>query len=55
VFNLNLWNDILLSVCHYLYRERMELYNLKERRTIPGDGNCQMYSLSDQLYGTLGT
>eukprot|EP01130_Rhizamoeba_saxonica_P005217 TRINITY_DN2090_c0_g1_i1.p1 TRINITY_DN2090_c0_g1~~TRINITY_DN2090_c0_g1_i1.p1 ORF type:complete len:504 (-),score=104.50 TRINITY_DN2090_c0_g1_i1:44-1510(-) len=34
-------------------KERMKLYGLETRRKIPGDGNCQMYSLSDQLCGSL--
>ncbi|EGC35636.1 hypothetical protein DICPUDRAFT_78671 [Dictyostelium purpureum] len=33
--------------------ERMELYQLMARREIPGDGNCQMHALSDQIYGNL--
>ncbi|EGC36182.1 hypothetical protein DICPUDRAFT_78170 [Dictyostelium purpureum] len=33
--------------------ERLELYQLENSRVIPGDGNCQMYALSDQLYGDL--
>jgi len=32
---------------------RMTLYGVKAHREIPGDGNCQMYSLSDQLCGNL--
>jgi len=32
--------------------ERLILYDVKARE-IPGDGNCQMYSLSDQLCGNL--
>jgi len=31
-------------------QERLELYQLKPRRDIPGDGNCQMYAVSDQMY-----
>lgn len=34
-------------------KERMEYYNLEVRRDIPGDGNCQFYSLSDQLTNTI--
>jgi len=34
-------------------KERMALYGLESRRDIPGDGNCQMYSLSDQLTGSI--
>lgn len=45
--------------------DRLTMYQLKERREIPGeqsplslsyclgDGNCQFYSLSDQLYDTI--
>jgi hypothetical protein len=33
--------------------ERLSLYGVKALREIPGDGNCQMYSLSDQLCGNL--
>ncbi|EGC40280.1 hypothetical protein DICPUDRAFT_74144 [Dictyostelium purpureum] len=33
--------------------ERIQLYGLMIRREIPGDGNCQMHSLSDQIYGDL--
>jgi len=29
--------------------KRMELYGVQPRREVPGDGNCQMHSLSDQL------
>jgi len=32
---------------------RLTLYGVKAHREIPGDGNCQMYSLSDQLCGNL--
>jgi len=31
----------------------MFLYGVEARRSIPGDGNCQMYSLSDQLTGNI--
>jgi len=31
-------------------QERLELYQLKPKRDIPGDGNCQMYAVSDQMY-----
>lgn len=33
--------------------ERLVLYGLVPRRDIPGDGNCQMYAVSDQIYGTI--
>ncbi|EGC32052.1 hypothetical protein DICPUDRAFT_11157, partial [Dictyostelium purpureum] len=33
--------------------QRLELYQLENRRVIPGDGNCQMYALSDQIFGDL--
>ncbi|EGC28504.1 hypothetical protein DICPUDRAFT_160068 [Dictyostelium purpureum] len=33
--------------------ERIQLYGLMIRREIPGDGNCQMHALSDQIYGDL--
>ncbi|EGC37411.1 hypothetical protein DICPUDRAFT_76981 [Dictyostelium purpureum] len=33
--------------------ERLKLYQLKNNKVIPGDGNCQMHSLSDQIYGNL--
>ncbi|GAM26283.1 hypothetical protein SAMD00019534_094580 [Acytostelium subglobosum LB1] len=33
--------------------ERLNLYMLKNSKEIPGDGNCQMHALSDQLYGDL--
>ncbi|EGC32161.1 hypothetical protein DICPUDRAFT_38762 [Dictyostelium purpureum] len=33
--------------------ERLELYSLENSRAIPGDGNCQMHALSDQIYGDL--
>jgi hypothetical protein len=46
-------NNDKVSSNNQRLRERMKLYNLIERRSIPGDGNCQMYSLSDQLWGTL--
>lgn len=29
---------------------RIELFGLVQHRQVPGDGNCQFYSLSDQLY-----
>ncbi|EGC34334.1 hypothetical protein DICPUDRAFT_79899 [Dictyostelium purpureum] len=49
--------DINSSVADYaalsrLY-DRLELYNLENSRDIPGDGNCQMYALSDQIFGDL--
>jgi len=31
--------------------ERLQLFGMKER-SVKGDGNCQFYALSDQLYGT---
>lgn len=31
-------------------KRRVALYGLKEEKEVPGDGNCQFYSLSDQLY-----
>ncbi|EGC28943.1 hypothetical protein DICPUDRAFT_159545 [Dictyostelium purpureum] len=34
-------------------KERIKLYSLMVRREIPGDGNCQIHSLSDQIYGDL--
>jgi len=34
-------------------KERLKLYGLEARRDIPGDGNCQMYSLSHQLTDTI--
>lgn len=34
-------------------QERLELYQLKPKREIPGDGNCQMHAISDQLYNTI--
>jgi hypothetical protein len=30
---------------------RIALFGLVQPRQVPGDGNCQFYSLSDQLYG----
>ncbi|EGC28392.1 hypothetical protein DICPUDRAFT_160229 [Dictyostelium purpureum] len=33
--------------------QRLELYQLENSRVIPGDGNCQMYALSDQIFGDL--
>jgi len=33
--------------------ERLKLCKLKEKRVIPGDGNCQFASISDQLYDNL--
>ncbi|EGC38426.1 hypothetical protein DICPUDRAFT_76029 [Dictyostelium purpureum] len=33
--------------------ERIELYQLMPKNEIPGDGNCQMHALSDQIYGDL--
>jgi len=38
---------------HSRLKQRMQLYGVKARREIPGDGNCQMHSLSDQLCGNL--
>jgi len=38
---------------HNRLKERMQLYGVQARREIPGDGNCQMHSLSDQLCGNL--
>lgn len=34
-------------------QQRLELYQLKPKREIPGDGNCQMHAISDQLYDTI--
>jgi len=34
-------------------KSRLRLYGLEARRDIPGDGNCQMYSLSHQLTDTI--
>lgn len=34
-------------------QQRLELYQLKPKRDIPGDGNCQMHAISDQLYDTI--
>jgi len=34
-------------------QQRLELYQLKPKRDIPGDGNCQMHAISDQLYNTI--
>lgn len=31
-------------------KRRITLYGLREEKEVPGDGNCQFYSLSDQLY-----
>ncbi|KAH3757624.1 OTU domain containing protein [Pelomyxa schiedti] len=31
-------------------KERMMLFGVREKRVIPGDGNCQFYALCDQLY-----
>ncbi|EGC32921.1 hypothetical protein DICPUDRAFT_81296 [Dictyostelium purpureum] len=33
--------------------ERIELYQLMPKKEIPGDGNCQMHALSDQIFGDL--
>ncbi|EGC30731.1 hypothetical protein DICPUDRAFT_157493 [Dictyostelium purpureum] len=33
--------------------ERLQLYGLIINRDIPGDGNCQMHAISDQIYGDL--
>jgi len=38
---------------HARLKQRMQLYGVHARREIPGDGNCQMHSLSDQLCGNL--
>lgn len=32
-------------------KRRIALFGLVEHKKVPGDGNCQFYSLSDQLYG----
>eukprot|EP01105_Mastigella_eilhardi_P028406 TRINITY_DN9334_c0_g3_i1.p1 TRINITY_DN9334_c0_g3~~TRINITY_DN9334_c0_g3_i1.p1 ORF type:complete len:521 (+),score=142.52 TRINITY_DN9334_c0_g3_i1:49-1611(+) len=34
-------------------KERLAMFGLRERRDIPGDGNCQFYSLSDQLFDAI--
>ena len=31
-------------------KRRIALFGLEEHKQVPGDGNCQFYSLSDQLY-----
>lgn len=46
-------DDMSLLSAKERLRYRLELYDLVER-PVPGDGNCQFYSLSDQLYGSLG-
>ncbi|EGC34926.1 hypothetical protein DICPUDRAFT_152796 [Dictyostelium purpureum] len=33
--------------------ERIEIYQLMPKKEIPGDGNCQMHALSDQIFGDL--
>jgi len=33
--------------------QRLQKCGLKEKREIPGDGNCQFTSISDQLFNTL--
>jgi hypothetical protein len=33
--------------------QRLKLAGLAEKREIPGDGNCQMYSVSDQLFDNI--
>ena len=35
---------------HQRLKERMEMYNLKEKIVVPGDGNCQFAAISNQLY-----
>jgi tetratricopeptide (TPR) repeat protein len=34
-------------------QQRLELYQLRPKRDIPSDGNCQMHAISDQLYDTI--
>jgi len=62
-FSTLITNDHPLNILKPFFRQtsqtkqrlhtRMELYGVEPRREIPGDGNCQFYSLSDQLTGTL--
>jgi len=33
-------------------QDRLKLYGMEQRKEVPGDGNCQMHSLSDQLCGS---
>eukprot|EP01127_Copromyxa_protea_P010629 TRINITY_DN2600_c0_g1_i1.p1 TRINITY_DN2600_c0_g1~~TRINITY_DN2600_c0_g1_i1.p1 ORF type:complete len:593 (-),score=77.92 TRINITY_DN2600_c0_g1_i1:1237-3015(-) len=33
--------------------ERIKSFGMKEKRDIPGDGNCQFYAISDQLFDTI--
>ncbi|EAL65031.2 OTU domain containin protein [Dictyostelium discoideum AX4] len=42
-----------VQIAQQRLNERLELYMLKNSKEIPGDGNCQMHALSDQLYGDL--
>eukprot|EP01125_Pyxidicula_operculata_P022670 TRINITY_DN9490_c0_g1_i1.p1 TRINITY_DN9490_c0_g1~~TRINITY_DN9490_c0_g1_i1.p1 ORF type:complete len:495 (+),score=71.41 TRINITY_DN9490_c0_g1_i1:136-1620(+) len=43
--------NVVLDEARQRLKERMNLYGMEEKREIMGDGNCQMYSLSDQLTG----
>ena len=42
--------ELQLSSGQKRLKERMELFGLKEKVIVPGDGNCQFAAISDQLY-----
>jgi len=52
---LAFWKPVIVpetSQAKKRLEERMRLYGVETRKEVPGDGNCQMHSLCDQLTGT---
>jgi len=52
---LAFWKPVIVpetSMAKKRLEQRMSLYGVETRKEVPGDGNCQMHSLSDQLTGT---
>jgi len=52
----NFWKPVVNSETENAKKrldDRMYLYGVETKRRIPGDGNCQMYSLSDQLCNSI--
>jgi len=42
--------ELVFSSGQKRLKERMELFGLREKVIVPGDGNCQFAAISDQLY-----
>jgi len=46
-------NDRSVNENRQRLNDRLKLVGLKEKRVIPGDGNCQFSAVSDQLFDTI--